>query len=90
MQETIRARVDAALKEKFESAAKDRGQNASHVLREFMADFVEKHEERKKRHAETLLAIESIEAGRFVEGDEVLAWLDAWGSDDEPEAPACA
>ena len=89
MQETVRARVDAALKEQFEVAAKARGQSASWLLREFMADFVRRHEEEKARRAETLLAIESVEAGRFIEGDEVFAWLDTWGTDHETDAPTC-
>ncbi|NDV26660.1 CopG family ribbon-helix-helix protein [Desulfovibrio sp. JC010] len=89
MQETIRARVESDLKEKFELAAKDRGQSSSHLLREFMADFVRKHEETKKRDAETMLALESIEAGRFIEGDEVFDWLDSWGTDNVKEAPKC-
>jgi predicted transcriptional regulator len=89
MQETIRARVDTALKDKFEAIAKSQGKNSSHLLREFMVDFINKHEEREKRRAETLLAIESIEAGRYVEGNEVFAWLESWGSEAETDAPEC-
>jgi predicted transcriptional regulator len=89
MQEVIRARVDAALKNKFEAIAKSRGKSSSHLLREFMVDFVSSHEEQERRRAETLLAIESIEAGRFVDGDEVFAWLDSWGTDAEADMPEC-
>ena len=89
MQDMIRARVDAGLKEKFEKAAKSRGRSASHILREFMADFVGRHEEQERRREETLLAIESIEAGRFIEGDEVFAWMDTLGTDTETDAPSC-
>lgn len=89
MQGIIRARVDATIKDKFEAIAKSQGKNSSHLLREFMVDFIDKHEEQAKRHTETLLAIESIEAGRFVEGDEVFAWLDSWGSEAETDAPEC-
>lgn len=89
MQETIRARVDTALKDKFEAIAKSQGKNSSHLLREFMVDFINKHEERETRRVETLLAIESIEAGRYVEGNEVFAWLESWGSEAETDAPEC-
>ncbi|WP_022660517.1 CopG family ribbon-helix-helix protein [Paucidesulfovibrio longus] len=89
MQETIRARVDTALKNKFEAIAKSQGKNSSHLLREFMVDFINRHEEREKRRAETLLAIESIEAGRYIDGEEVFAWLDSWGSETESDAPEC-
>nr|WP_321512944.1 hypothetical protein [uncultured Pseudodesulfovibrio sp.] len=89
MQETIRARVDVALKDKFEAIAQKRGQSSSHLLREFMVDFVTKHEAQEQRREETLLAIESIEAGRFVEGDDVFAWMDSWGTEAETDAPEC-
>ncbi len=89
MQETIRARVDTALKNKFEAIAKREGKNSSHLLREFMADFVARHEEQAKRHEETLLAIESIKAGRYVESDAVFAWMDSWGTEAETDAPEC-
>lgn len=89
MQETIRARVDTALKNKFEDIAKREGKNSSHLLREFMAEFVARHEEQVKRHEETLLAVESIEAGRYIEGDEVFAWMDSWGTEAETDVPEC-
>ena len=89
MEKTIRARVDADLKDKFEHVAQSRGQNSSHLLREFMIEFVRKHEEEEQRREETMLAIESIEAGRFVESDDVFAWLDSWGTDEEKQAPEC-
>ncbi len=93
MQETIRARVDSQLKEQFEVAAKSHGQNASQLLRDFMADYVRRHNAQQIRREETLQAIESIEAGRFVAGDEVFAWMDTWGTDSAPAilkgAPEC-
>jgi predicted transcriptional regulator len=89
MQETIRARVDAALKNKFEDIARKQGQSSSHLLREFMVDFVSRYEEQERRREETLLAIESIEAGRYVEGDKVFAWMDSWGTESETDAPEC-
>jgi predicted transcriptional regulator len=81
MQETIRARVDSQLKEQFEFAAKSHGQNGSQLLRDFMADYVRRHKEQQIRREETLQAIESIEAGRHVAGDDVFAWMDTWGTD---------
>lgn len=89
MQETIRARVETHLKEQFENAAKSRGLNASQLLRDFMADYVHKHAEQQRRHEETLQAIESIEAGRFIAGEAVFTWLETWGSDTPSDAPQC-
>lgn len=89
MQETIRARVEIELKERFEQAAKSRGASASSVLRGFMAEYADRHEEELRRREETLLAVETIEAGRFVEGEEVFAWLDSWGTENGKAAPEC-
>jgi len=89
MQETIRARVDTHLKEQFESAAQSRGQNTSQLLRDFMADYVHRHEEQQRRREETLQAIESVEAGRFVAGEDVFAWLETWGAETPADAPQC-
>ena len=37
--------------------------------------------------AVTLEALADVEAGRVVEGEKVLDWLDSWGSDDELAPP---
>jgi predicted transcriptional regulator len=37
--------------------------------------------------AEAGEGLADIEAGRVVDGDEVLRWIDSWGTDHELEAP---
>lgn len=58
-------------------------------MQKVMTDVGNEHEERKTRHEETLLAVESIKAGRFVDGDEIFAWLDSWGTEAESNTPEC-
>ncbi len=87
MQETIRARVDARLKKQFEAVAKSRGTSVSLLLREYMEECVSTHAVEEQHKQETLLAIESIESGRFIEGDAVFAWLDTWGADTPGKKP---
>jgi hypothetical protein len=63
--------------------------NRGGAMQEVMADGGNKHAKRKDRYGETLLAIESVEAGRFIDGDEVFAWLDSWGTEAETNMPEC-
>jgi predicted transcriptional regulator len=41
--------------------------------------------EAERRNRQTRAALAEFEAGRLVDGDEVLAWIDRWGADDEPD-----
>ncbi len=85
--EVIRTRVPPELKLAFESLAANHGLTASHVLRQIMKEYVDQETELARRQEETLEALEDIEVGRVVGGDEVMAWLASWGKDDELEPP---
>ena len=83
----IKARVSVDLKQEFESATAQHGLSVSHVLRRLMGQYVERERELAHRREETLEAIEDVETGRVVAGDEVMAWLAGWGMNDESEPP---
>ena len=40
-----------------------------------------------RRHEETLEALEDIEGGRVIAGEEVMNWLASWGDEDELKHP---
>jgi len=83
----IRARIPEDLKQDFEAAAKAHNLSLSNAMRMLMSKYVEQEKELARRREETLEAIEDIESGRIVDGDEVLAWLASWGSKAELEPP---
>lgn len=41
------------------------------------------------RREETVQAIKSIEAGRFIASENVFAWLKTWGANTPADAPQC-
>jgi len=41
--------------------------------------------EADRRYQETRVALAELEASRLIDGDEMLAWIDCWGVDDEPD-----
>ena len=83
----VRARIPEDLKKDFEQAAAAHDMSLSHVMRMLMAQYVEKEKVISRRRKETLEALEDIEAGRVVDGDEVMKWLAGWGDSDEIEPP---
>jgi len=83
----IRARIPEDLKQDFEAAAEAHHLSLSNAMRMLMSKYVEQEKELARRREETLEAIEDIESGRIVDGDEVLAWLASWGSEAELAPP---
>lgn len=66
-------------------------QRTSHwVMREAIAQYVEREEKRLRFHAEAMASWEQYrETGRFVDGSDALRWLESWGKDKEEETPVC-
>ena len=83
----VRARVPEELKRHFETFAASRGWNLSHAIRQLMINYVEQEKEISFRLEETLEAIEGVRTGRVVDGDDVMAWLATWGTDEETDPP---
>ena len=85
--DVIRARVPEHLKREFEAAIGPRGLNVSLAIRMLMEQYVAGEKEMKRRHAETLEALEDVASRRTVSGEKVLDWLARWGTDSETDAP---
>ena len=52
-----------------------------------MREYLEREEIRARRLAETRQALSEVKEGQLIEGDEVLDWLDSWGTEDEKAPP---
>ena len=59
-------------------------------MREAIAQYVEREEAREGLKEEALASWAAYqETGRHLTGEEVRAWLNTWGTDQETEAPDC-
>ena len=83
----VRARIPQELKKDFEEVAAAHDMSLSHVMRMLMVQYVDQEKKIVLRHEQTLEALEDIEAGRVVDGEEVMNWLSSWGTEDEQEPP---
>ena len=57
------------------------------IMNEAIRDYVEREEKKEQMLRGTLEGIESLEQDNPVDGDEVLQWLDSWGTEDELSPP---
>jgi predicted transcriptional regulator len=57
------------------------------IINDAVREYLEREDLRQRRDEETREALAELDAGQVVDGDEVLAWIDSWGSDKELEPP---
>lgn len=86
----VSVKLDDELKQRVQNLAESRRRSAHWIMREAIRDYVEREEARESFKQEALASWKAFqETGRHLSGDEVRAWLDNWGTDEEAEIPAC-
>lgn len=84
---TTSFRLDDDLEEKLETTATRLRRTKGWIINDALRRYIEREEVRIKMLEETEEAIADIEAGRLVSGEEVMKWLETWGTDTEGKAP---
>jgi predicted transcriptional regulator len=83
-------KLDPELKVRLKRLATARHRAPHWLMREAIAQYVDREEKRQALHQDALAAWEEFEeTGLHATGNEVMAWLETWGTDDELPAPAC-
>ena len=72
-------RIPDELLEKLSQTAIRRKRSKSWLINDALSEYLERDEQRLKMLAETEEALREVEAGKVLDGDEVLKWLDSWG-----------
>lgn len=81
-------KLDDDLKGRVEHLAEARRRSAHWIMREAIAQYVEREEKRERLREETVAAWEEFQTtGRSLAAEEVEAWLATWGTEDEQPAP---
>ncbi|MGQ3353919.1 MAG: CopG family ribbon-helix-helix protein [Phreatobacter sp.] len=87
---TTTLKLDETLKERVRQLAESRQRSPHWIMREAIADYVQREEAREAFQREAMDSWRAFrETGEHLTGAEVDAWLAGWGTDDEAEAPAC-
>ncbi|ODR85638.1 CopG family ribbon-helix-helix protein [Shewanella xiamenensis] len=86
----VSVKLDADIKARVEHLAEARKRSSHWMMREAIREYVEREEKREALQQEALRAWEEHQtSGLHVTGDEVVNWLESWGSENEKAAPSC-
>jgi predicted transcriptional regulator len=83
-------KIDDDLKARVQHLAGLRRRSAHWIMREAIEQYVKREEARENFKQEALASWAAYrETGRHLTGQEVRAWLNTWGTDDDKAAPEC-
>lgn len=86
----IAIKIDQDTRDRIKRLAEARHRTSHWVMREAISQYVEREEKREAFRQDAINAWDKYqETGLHVTGDEVVAWLDTWGEDNEQAAPVC-
>ena len=83
-------KIDDELKDRIQHLADLRQRSAHWIMREAIAQYVEREEGRESFKQEALASWTAYqETGRHLTGQEVRTWLKTWGTEAEAKLPKC-
>ena len=86
----IAIKIDQDTRDRIKRLAEARHRTSHWVMREAISQYVEREEKREAFRQGAINAWnEYQETGLHVTGDEVIAWFDTWGEENEKAAPVC-
>ncbi|MFA5241485.1 MAG: CopG family ribbon-helix-helix protein [Sulfuricella sp.] len=86
----VTIKIDPETKERVKRLADARHRTPHWLMREAIQQYVEREEKREAFQQDAINAWQEYqETGLHVTGDEVIAWLDTWGEENEKPAPLC-
>ncbi|MFE8032992.1 CopG family ribbon-helix-helix protein [Thiohalocapsa marina] len=75
------------LLERLDATATRLRRSKGWIINDALREYLEREHLRQRRDEETREALAELDAGQVVDGDEVLAWIDSWGSKNKRESP---
>lgn len=82
-------RMSDELMHKLEEVAEKLRRSKGWIINDAVRNYVEQAEKEAQRLEQTLEGLEDLKAGRVVEGQEVMDWIESWGTPGEKEPPKC-
>lgn len=80
-------RLTDELQEQLEATAERLRRSKGWIISEALNEFMAKEERALTRLERSRKALDQVEAGQVIDGDEVMAWIASWGSDKESRPP---
>ncbi len=80
-------RLTDELQDQLEETAERLRRSKGWIISEALNEFIAKEKRALNRLERSRKALDQVEAGQVVDGDEVMAWIASWGSDKELSPP---
>ncbi len=80
-------RIKDKLNESLKELAEKKQRSKSWIINEAVAEYIVKDKIESQKWMDTLEALEDVKNGRVIDGEEVLAWIESWGTDNELDMP---
>lgn len=88
MQAALAVRLDLEMKERLKKLAEARDKTPHKMMQIAVREYVEREESREIFRQEAIASYQHYkDTGLHVTGDEVVEWLNSWGSDKVLPAP---
>lgn len=72
---------------KLEVAAEKLRRSKGWIINDAVKEYLVREERKSTMLEETREALADIKAGRVIDGEEVMGWLESWGTDAEKAPP---
>ena len=83
-------KLDPDMKDRVQRVAESMRRTPHWVMKEAVEKYITDAERREAWERDSLEALKELdETGLHVTGEEVMVWLESWGTDDEKPAPEC-
>jgi predicted transcriptional regulator len=83
-------KIDPGMGLRIENLAKAQRRTKHWIMREAIRQYVEREEKREEFRREAIQSWEEYQTtGLHLSADEVHAWLDGWGDENESPTPVC-
>ena len=80
-------RLNSEVELPLENLAHKLDRSKNYIINQAIKEFVQRQSMDDARWEDTLEALNSIKSGKSIDGNEVTAWLDSWGSNEELSPP---
>jgi len=86
----VAIKIDQKTKERYKKLARIKDRSAHWMMREAINQYVDREEKRESFRQDAINSWnEYQETGLHATGDEIIKWLNTWGTGDEKDAPEC-
>ena len=80
-------RLQPEMEEPLNKLSEKLDRSKNYLINQAIKEYVERQVMEDLRWADTLPALKSVQAGKTIPGDQVISWLESWGTDKELPKP---